>query len=45
VQLNAKGMDSIKLKKEFENDISFCGGGIDTQYPSRRKNEPIKKET
>lgn len=31
VQVNAKNMDSAKLKKEFGKDIVFWGGGIDTQ--------------
>ena len=25
-------MDTARLKKEFGNDISFWGGGCDTQY-------------
>lgn len=31
VQISAVGMNPIKLKKEFGNDIVFWGGGIDTQ--------------
>jgi len=31
VQVNAEGMDTKELKKEFGNDITFWGGGIDTQ--------------
>lgn len=31
VQINAKGMDSKVLKKEFGNYLTFWGGGIDTQ--------------
>ncbi len=31
VQVNAKNMDSAKLKTEFGEDIVFWGGGIDTQ--------------
>jgi uroporphyrinogen decarboxylase len=31
VQVSAKNMDSKRLKKEFGNDISFWGGGCDTQ--------------
>ncbi len=31
VQVNAKGMDSKELKKLYGNDITFWGGGIDTQ--------------
>lgn len=32
VQVSAAGMDTKKLKMEFGNDITFWGGGIDTQY-------------
>lgn len=31
VQINAKGMDSEYLKKEFGDKVTFWGGGIDTQ--------------
>lgn len=31
VQVSAANMDSAKLKKEFGRDITFWGGGIDTQ--------------
>ena len=31
VQVNAKGMDTKKLKREFGRDITFWGGGCDTQ--------------
>jgi len=31
VQINAKDMDTAFLKAEFGNDITFWGGGIDTQ--------------
>jgi uroporphyrinogen decarboxylase len=31
VQVSAKNMDSKKLKKEFGKDITFWGGGCDTQ--------------
>ena len=31
VQINAKDMDSTFLKKEFCKDLTFWGGGIDTQ--------------
>ncbi len=31
VQINAQGMDPIALKKEFGRDVTFWGGGIDTQ--------------
>lgn len=31
VQVNAEGMDSLELKREFGKDITFWGGGVDTQ--------------
>jgi uroporphyrinogen decarboxylase len=31
VQITATGMDPRKLKKEFGKEISFWGGGVDTQ--------------
>jgi len=31
VQISAAGMDPFELKKEFGKDLSFWGGGIDTQ--------------
>jgi len=32
VQVNAAGMDTKQLKKEFGKDITFWGGGVDTQH-------------
>ena len=32
VQISAKGMDPKKLKSEFGDQISFWGGGVDTQH-------------
>lgn len=32
IQVSTAGMDSKELKKEFGKDISFWGGGVDTQY-------------
>jgi uroporphyrinogen decarboxylase len=32
VQVNAEGMDSCELKREFGRDITFWGGGVDTQH-------------
>lgn len=32
VQISASGMDPASLKKEFGNNITFWGGGIDTQH-------------
>jgi uroporphyrinogen-III decarboxylase len=31
VQINAAGMDPVKLKKEYGDKIVFWGGGVDTQ--------------
>lgn len=31
VQINAKDMDSRRLKEEFGRDLTFWGGGVDTQ--------------
>ena len=31
VQVSATGMDSAELKREFDKDIVFWGGGVDTQ--------------
>ena len=31
VQINAKDMDSHRLKEEFGSQLTFWGGGIDTQ--------------
>jgi uroporphyrinogen decarboxylase len=31
VQTSARGMDPVRLKKDFGNDIVFWGGGVDTQ--------------
>lgn len=45
VQVAAARMDSKQLKKEFGNNLSFWGGGVDTQYvlpketPERVRNE------
>lgn len=32
VQISARGMDPRALKKEFGKDVTFWGGGIDTQH-------------
>ncbi len=32
VQVSAKGMDTRKLKATFGKDITFWGGGVDTQF-------------
>ncbi|MEN6622634.1 MAG: uroporphyrinogen decarboxylase family protein [Smithella sp.] len=31
VQVNAKDMDTAELKREYGKDITFWGGGVDTQ--------------
>lgn len=31
VQINARNMDSVRLKEEFGKQVTFWGGGIDTQ--------------
>src|SRR6056297_1075182 len=31
IQVSAKGMDPKKLKKEYGKDLTFWGGGVDTQ--------------
>ena len=37
VQVSAAGMDSAELKREFGKDITFWGGGVDTQRVLRRR--------
>ena len=32
VQISARGMDPERLKREFGDQISFWGGGVDTQH-------------
>jgi len=32
VQITARDMDPVRLKKEFGNDITFWGGGCDTRH-------------
>lgn len=32
VQVSANGMDTKKLKKEFGQELTFWGGGVDTQH-------------
>ena len=32
VQVSASGMDTAALKREFGSDLTFWGGGVDTQY-------------
>lgn len=45
VQVSAKGMDPIKLKKEFGKSLTFWGGGANMQYTVNHGTvEQIKKE-
>jgi uroporphyrinogen decarboxylase len=32
VQVSSPGMDTVELKREFGQDITFWGGGVDTQH-------------
>jgi len=45
VQVSAAGMDSAELKREFGRDLTFWGGGCDTQYVlSRGTPEDVRRE-
>lgn len=44
VQFNVNGMDSIGLKKDFGKDITFWGGGVDTQRIFPRGTEQEVKD-
>jgi uroporphyrinogen decarboxylase len=45
VQISAKGMDPVKLKKEFGKNLTFWGGGANMQYTvNMGTTEQIKKE-
>lgn len=45
VQATAKGMDIVKLKKEYGKELSFWGAGIDTQRTlPRGSQEEIKED-
>lgn len=45
VQVSATGMDTKKLKKEFGQDLTFWGGGVDTQHIlSRGTSEEVRDE-
>jgi hypothetical protein len=49
VQTSAKGMDPVWLKKEFGRDVTFWGGGMDTQRilsfgtPEEVREEALRK--
>lgn len=40
VQVNAKDMDSNDLKREFGKDLTFWGGGVDTQSAFDERHTP-----
>jgi uroporphyrinogen decarboxylase len=42
VQVNATGMDSTELKREFGADLTFWGGGVDTQTAFDERVTPAK---
>ena len=45
VQVSAENMESRKLKKEFGKDLTFWGGGCDTQTVlSRGKPSDVREE-
>jgi len=45
VQVSATGMDTKQLKKEFGQDLTFWGGGVDTQHVlSRGTPEEVRDE-
>ncbi len=45
VQVSAAGMDSAELKREFGRDITFWGGGCDTQFVlSRGSPKEVREE-
>ena len=37
IQISANGMQPLALKRDFGNDITFWGGGVDTQTVLNRK--------
>jgi len=44
IQISAKGMEAEKLKKEFGEQLTFWGGGADTQHilPFRKQEEIVE---
>jgi uroporphyrinogen decarboxylase len=44
VQLSAKGMDPVRLKKEFGQALTFWGGGIDSQHVLPRATPKVVRE-
>jgi uroporphyrinogen decarboxylase len=44
VQVNAAGMETARLKREYGRDISFWGGGCDTGILQRGTPEEVREE-
>lgn len=46
VQVNAEGMDSAELKREYGKDLVFWGGGVDTQqaFDYRHTPEEVRED-
>jgi uroporphyrinogen decarboxylase len=44
VQVNAAGMETARLKREFGRDISFWGGGCDTGILQRGTPAEVREE-
>lgn len=44
VQLSARGMDPVRLKKEFGQALTFWGGGIDSQHVLPRATPKVVRE-
>jgi uroporphyrinogen decarboxylase len=44
IQISARGMEAEKLKKEFGEELTFWGGGVDTQHtlPFRKEEEIVE---
>ena len=44
VQCSAAGMDAVELKKNFGRDITFWGGGVNTQHTMYETPEAVYRE-
>ena len=44
VQIQARNMSSLELKKEFGNDLTFWGGGCDPRVLTLGTREEVKEE-
>ncbi len=44
VQIQAKGMDSARLKREFGKDLTFWGGGCDPKVLTTGSRKDVEKE-